>query len=532
MGARASFVTRTSTAVTPLAFYGDFPLVDASTLRMHELPMTESATRSTRDVWTSENARGLAAAAEASWPEAADAFARAADAVTSAYPPEAAAHDVLSLVLSNLAQACFRAGRIDDGIRHAQRTCVLRAAIVGEDAIATARARADLAVMLGAAGRLDEATALMHRTIVSLEQSAGDEDLRLAVPLENAARLAMAAAQPANAEPHLLRLHALLSAHGFPTTRADVLLSRVAAARRSSTVPVAVAMPTPIVTSVIATPRSLTPRTLTPMVFDVTETEWEDQPLRDAVVVTDALLRTTPGGVPIVLPMIDVDVFAGTSTPSDVEAHVATPRLSPVEDDIFGGADIDLVDTTATYDSLLAAPLDGSDMGLGFAVEYGVNAEQGDDVREDYADLGPSMVASLGAFGNTIDLVSNNDEVAALSDVAPPVEMAAPIVTPSVDAVPNRTTPRTVAVVMPPPHAGVPTLTVQTSRDEAVADASVARGSTPMSDQLPRSRVPMRGLARANGGGGVKSSRELFIGGAVVAAGVAAAAWYFLRGGA
>ncbi len=491
---------------------------------MHELPMTESATRSTRDVWTSENARGLAAAADSSWSEAADAFARAADAVTSAYPPEAAAHDVLSLVLGNLAQACFRAGRIEDGIRHAQRTCVLRAAIVGEDAISTARARADLAVMLGAAGRLDEAAALMHRTIVSLEQSAGDEDLRLAVPLENAARLAMAAAQPSNAEPHLLRMHALLSAHGFPTTRADVLLSRVAQARSTAAVAVSVAMPTPLVT----------PRTLTPMVLDVIDTEWEDQPLRDAVVVTDALLRTTPGGVPIVLPMIDVDVFAGTSTPSEIEAQVAAPRLAPVEDDIFGGADIDIVGTTTAHDSLLAAPLDGSDMGLGFAVEYGANAEQSDDVREDYADLGASMVASLGAFDNTIDLVPAHDETTVIPDVAPAVEITAavvaPVIVPMVDAAPNRTTPNTVAVVMPSPHAGVPMLTVQRSRDEAVREVSAARGSTPMSDQLPRARVPLRGLSRAKGE--AKGSRELFIGVAVVAAGVAAAAWYFLRGGA
>ena len=492
---------------------------------MHQLPMTEPSTRSTRDVWTSENARGLAAAADSSWPEAADAFARAADAVTSAYPPEAAAHDVLSLVLGNLAQACFRAGRIDDGIRHAQRTCVLRAAIVGEDAISTARARADLAVMLGAAGRLDEASALIQRTIGSLEQSAGDEDLRLVVPLENAARLAMAAAQPANAEPQLLRLHALLSAHGLPTTRADALLSRVAAARSPSAVAVSVALPTPPVTPAVPTPR-----TLTPMVLDVIETEWEDQPLRDAVVVTDALLRTTPGGVPTVLPMIDVDVFAGTSAPSDVEAHVLTPRLTPLEDDIFGGADIDLVDTTAR-DSLLGAPLDGSDMGLGFAVEYGVSAEQSDEVREDYADLGPSMVASLGVFGNTIDLVSHTDETTALPDEAPPVASEPPTIAPALAAVPNRT-PRSVAVVMPSPHAGIPTLTVQTSVDEANAGATGARNNTSIPNQLPRARVPMRGLARANGGEGAKSSRELFIGGAVVAAGVAAAAWYFLRGGA
>lgn len=503
--------------------------------------MIEPATRSTRDVWTSENARGLAAAAESAWPDAADAFARAADAVTTAYPPEVAAHDVLALVLGNLAHACFRAGRVEEGIRHAQRTCVLRAALVGEDAISTARARADLAVMLGAADRLDEASALLQRTIVCMEQSAGDEDLRLVVPLENAARLALAAAQPASAEPHLLRMHALLSAHGLPTTRADALLSRVAATRSTPVIAASITMPTPnltpnIVLPIVDTPSIPAPRTLTPLVLDALDTEWEDQPLRDAVVVTDALLRTTPGGVPIVLPMIDVDVFAGTfltsdAGTSDTGVKLVADRPLPLEDDIFGGADIDLVDTTAAQDALLAPSLDSADMGLGFAVEYGVNVEQDDDVPEDYADFGPSMVSSLGAFGNTIDLVTNESEPSVRPDVTPSEEIETFAIAPELEAVPVHTTPRGVAVVMPSPHAGVSTLTVQTPEADIATGGSASRSAAQPSHQPPRTRVPMRGLSRAKMEG-AKGSRELFIGGAVVAAGLAAAAWYFLRGGA
>ncbi len=503
--------------------------------------MIEPATRSTRDVWTSENARGLAAAADSAWPEAAEAFARAADAVTTAYPPEVAAHDVLALVLGNLAQACFRAGRVEDGIRHAQRTCVLRAALVGEDAISTARARADLAVMLGAADRLVEASALMQRTIVSMEQSAGDEDLRLVVPLENAARLALAAAQPASAEPHLLRMHALLSVHGFPTTRADALLSKVAAARRAAVVAATVPVPTPIVPTPIVPPDIVLPnvgtssipalRTLTPIASDALATEWEDQPLRDAVVVTDALLRTTPGGVSIVLPMTDVDVFAGMSSTSDVDERHVADRQVPPNDDIFGGADIDLVDTTTGPDPLLSPSLDGSDMGLGFAVEYGVSAEQGDDVGDDYTDLGPSLVASLGAFGNTIDLVSIEGERSASSDVAPPAEIETFAIAPELEAVPLRTAARGVVVVVPSPHVGITTLTVQTPQADVATDGGASQSAVPPTHQPPRTRVPMRGLSRAKADG-AKRLRELLAGGAVVAAGVAAAAWYFLRGGA
>ena len=87
------------------------------------------------------------------------------------------------------------------------------------------------AVMLAAAGRGDEAMALVQRAIAGIEHRVGDEDARLATVLENGARIALAAGHPANAEPLLLRLHALLDAHELSTARADTLLARVAAVR-------------------------------------------------------------------------------------------------------------------------------------------------------------------------------------------------------------------------------------------------------------------------------------------------------------
>ena len=118
---------------------------------MHELLMVHESARSERDGWMDDNTRGLSLAALAEWDEAAEAFAAAAD-VLARRAPDASSHDALALILGNLAQACFRAGRTDDALLHAQRACALRVALTGEDAMPVARERMDLAVMLGAWG--------------------------------------------------------------------------------------------------------------------------------------------------------------------------------------------------------------------------------------------------------------------------------------------------------------------------------------------------------------------------------------------
>jgi hypothetical protein len=197
---------------------------------MHALSTDERAPCAADAAWLAENSRGLAAAATGDWAEAVEAFATAAELATG---DDASTHDALALVLNNLAQASFRAGQLDDGIRHAQRACALRAALAGEDAITVARARADLAVMLGAVGRSDEGRALTARAVAGIERIAGDEDVRLCSVLENAARLAVAAGQLSSAEPLLLRLHALLAIHDLPTTTADTLLAHIAQHRQA-----------------------------------------------------------------------------------------------------------------------------------------------------------------------------------------------------------------------------------------------------------------------------------------------------------
>ena len=199
---------------------------------MHGSSTYDLETAGARHAWSDHNERGLAFASEGAWEEATSAFAGAADSVSA--DADVASHEALALVLNNLAHSCFRSGQVEDAIRHAQRVCALRVALVGEDAMAVARARTDLAVMLASTGRAEEGMTLISRAIAGIERSAGDEDLHLSFVLENAARLAMSAGQPATAEPYLLRLHALLAEHDLPTDRADALLARVSEHRATA----------------------------------------------------------------------------------------------------------------------------------------------------------------------------------------------------------------------------------------------------------------------------------------------------------
>lgn len=328
---------------------------------MANFPSDRMTTRPGRDAWMHDNERGLALAADGDWGEASEAFAAAADSLARSLPSDPrGTHEPLALVLSNLAQAYFRCGRIEEAMQQAQRTCALRVAIAGEDGMPVARARMDLAVMLASAGRLDEATSLVQRAISAIEHRVGEEDARLAVVLENAARIALAAGNPANAEPLLLRLHALLDAHELSTARAEQLLARVAQVRQAQAEAQAVraqeasaqaaataAVQAPALAmhdELIAAPAVETPVSVSSFEDDAAARvyahatiaeleEWEDQPLRDAVAVTDVLLRTTPSGVPVIpaVPVVEPPALDLTDEGADAaDALLDTMDLTDV----------------------------------------------------------------------------------------------------------------------------------------------------------------------------------------------------------
>ncbi len=204
--------------------------------------------------WADANAMGLTHGAAGDWPSAYAAFADAAGALI--LENDTLAREALAVVHNNLAHASYRLGRGDEALRHAQSVHDLRVALAGDDSIAVARVRSDLAVMLSRTGRFAEAQTVIGAAIQGIERAAGDEDSRLIPLLETAARIAMAAGQPASAEPLLLRLHALLSEHQQSTATAEDLLARVARAR---------ARQTPNATPVFITPLPFTPVSTSPI---------------------------------------------------------------------------------------------------------------------------------------------------------------------------------------------------------------------------------------------------------------------------
>lgn len=506
--------------------------------------MDSDAARTVTQGWQEDNARGLALAAESEWADAAEAFAGAADALARALPANTTAHEPLAMVLGNLAQAYFKAGRLDDAIQHAQRTCALRVALTGEDGMPVARARMDLAVMLAAGGRLDEAMALVQRAIASIEHRVGDEDARLAIVLENAARIALAAGAPANAEPFLLRLHALLDAHGLSTARAEQLLTRIADVRahQADDATTAGAQAAPVTDlPVTDAPMTDAPVRHAPVSDDfaafldsslLPDEDWEDQPLRDAVVLTDVLLRSTPSGVPVIPDLLALDLADDLGAPevaasreelATTPAQTPAPTAPPALDD-------DLIELDFTSD----VPA-GSEMVLGFAVEHGV-------VELDF-DAPPAVPASAAApvpDALTAPLLTRPVDY---PPPAPPVAQSGvdpiPVPPPTEPPSPIRRVDIThAAPVSAPPVAPIADI-VSTAPPAPLEAALPSRGPSPApalasrpTGQKParpdRSAPASRSGKAAPAKSGGSSKLPLIIGGGVVAIVGAVAAWWFL----
>jgi hypothetical protein len=452
------------------------------------------------------------------------------------------------MVLGNLAQAYFKAGRLDDAIQQAQRTCALRVALTGEDGMPVARARMDLAVMLAAGRRLDEAMALVQRAIASIEHRVGDEDARLAIVLENAARIALAAGAPANAEPLLLRLHALLDAHGLSTARAEQLLTRIADVRahQADDATTAGAQAAPVTDAPVTdVPMTDVPVRHAPASDDfaafldsslLPDEDWEDQPLRDAVVLTDVLLRSTPSGVPVIPDPLALDladdfgapaVAASPETPATTPAPTPAPAPAPALDD-------DLIELDLTSD----VPA-GSEMVLGFAVEHGVVDLDFDAPPDAPAPAAAPMPDALTAplLTRPVDYPPPAPAVAPSAvdpmPVPPPVEPPSPIrrvdITHAapVSAPPVAPIADIVSTAPPAPlEAALPSRSPSPATAPAPAPASRPTGQQVA--QPDRSAPASRSGQAAPAESGGSSKLPLIIGGGVVAIGGAAAAWWFL----
>jgi hypothetical protein len=182
--------------------------------------------------------------------------------------------------------------------------------------------------------------------------------------LDNAARLALADGDPASAEPLLLRLHALLDAHGMSTFRADRLIDRIEPLRMRADM-----LRDPAQRADVAAAESALAAALTDAeraagaeqaVYahaSVTEqaehAEWDDdQPLRDAVAVTDVLLRTTPPGVIAVPPPgnHDAEILAAFETVVDTPVEPMSVESMDFEPATFEPASYEPVNVEPVSD--------------------------------------------------------------------------------------------------------------------------------------------------------------------------------------
>lgn len=347
------------------------------------------------------------------------------------------------------------------------------------------RARMDLAVMLASRGRLDEARTLMQRAIHAVEHRVGDDDARLAIVLENSARMALAAGSPANAEPLLIRLHALLDAHDMSTGRAEELLARVAAVRSQQVradvavphaaaeeapaaealAPEVLAAQAPVVATIHDTPErqaafedDLASRVYAHATIDAHE-EWEDQPLRDAVAVTDILLRTTPSGVPI------IPVSTPIEPPLLIVDDTGDPADLPGPFDAFANFSFDLADTAPAVPETLPAAESLDTIDLSFATPLSVRAEEApiDEAPVDLAPVNGGMVLDFTVAHGVVD---------ELDDA--PMLQAPPVSSPIPDALPDMP-----AVMEPPTVSAEPTQIVSSGSTRGIAPMADMVGTAP-----------------------------------------------------
>lgn len=167
--------------------------------------------------WRGFNDFGVMLALDGHWEDAHHAFT---DALGAA-PALEDAPDVHAILRSNIAQACFHTGDMRGAICSARASLEARLQCSDADDAPTARARADLAVYLAAAGALDEAQATLQEALRALEEKLGADDPRLTVLRVNAARLARLAEEtPSTVAPPAVAEEAV---EIFPTPSANAM---------------------------------------------------------------------------------------------------------------------------------------------------------------------------------------------------------------------------------------------------------------------------------------------------------------------
>jgi hypothetical protein len=141
--------------------------------------------------------------------------------------------------------------------------------------------------------------------------------------------------------------------------------------------------------------------------------EWEDQPLRDAVAVTDVLLRTTPSGVPVIpaAPALEPpNLDAAAATSDETDALLDTMDLS----DVLPAPSLREPDAAQLL-SLEPTPSGGVDFGVDFDLDLAFD----EPPTPDLAALGELDVLEFAPPLSVEPLVADSPPTAAPT-AAPP----------------------------------------------------------------------------------------------------------------
>ncbi|MCU0634106.1 MAG: tetratricopeptide repeat protein [Gemmatimonadaceae bacterium] len=287
--------------------------------------------------WRDANAAGLRHAREKAWPDAARAFAQAAQSLGHEGREALKSKDAqvraqwgnaFALVLANLAQAEFQRGRPAAAITAAERALDVRLKTGSAAAPATARVRSDLAILLVNVRRHDDAARVLDEGLAAMTSAAHDP-VSVQSLLEQRARITVQRRDAGDARERAVALRALLDAGATATPLTTKLLEQL-----DALVVAAERMPSPMVTATTAdiAPTAAAVAAPVPALIDATVLE---QPVAAAIdgpsVTAVRLAHVTPvAPTPVVMEaaapaLIDLDAI-----PSNTVAD-ASPLLELVE---------------------------------------------------------------------------------------------------------------------------------------------------------------------------------------------------------
>jgi hypothetical protein len=304
--------------------------------------------------WRDANAAGLRHAREKAWTEAARAFAQAAqtlgtegrEALRSPDPDARTTWgNAFALVLANLAQAEFQRGRLPNAITAAERALDVRLKTGAPSSPAVIRVRSDLAVLLTAARRVDDAARVLDDGLTALSQSAHDVS-SVQTLLEQRGRITLQRRDAEDAVGRAAAIRDVLDRGASPSPITVKLLEQLdGLVARAQIVDSVEAVPTEAVPSAVVETEAVSTEAVAPAVDTSDAEATHDVP--SAMVETEAV---SPDAVAPAVDMSDAEATEAVASEMLVIEANATGADDEVSTaDIAGTPVLDAVATTEAH---------------------------------------------------------------------------------------------------------------------------------------------------------------------------------------